>query len=830
MALSGTGPLVLRVFVRTEPTPGKYQLTPASNPVFDFLAPHNPVGHRFKDVPKVASNGVVSATKVGVYLFQVRVGKQFLVGRLQVHTQLQNWWFGNDSITTALDVNVAHAQPSIYARFTPGEPVDEVGDITGHGYVQLVSQEPNKVAIGAEGRLRGLVATPDEPEAVTIDGTFPGLPGKSVGAFVVDYDRPRDVREIRISDTSNVGEMQNILFLSEGFRQADLAESGSYSAIVESVVKDMFKLRRHEPYGMLQQRFNVFSRGEGWLQNGVTTGFRVTNRKTSQDQGFPIPYNGPIHPDDRNKPIYPMDEFVARVGLPIPGDKHDKRYFLQLWASQSLHDFKPEKVSDKLFDGWKEHHSKGILFARDTFFGFQIGRRWADRLFDASAQAVDPPASDDVSDPKLKPFIARVYGFYRTSATRALSLDPRRHPPELYAGPRQENPQTSFMRYVRGLRYETAAIGDVWVPSEVFKRSRGLIAVIVNDPLSGGTNINAKTVAVQTVDASQGVFYEDARSNEDPGVMRRNLPPQISFVPGRVTDVVTHEFGHSFNLADEYEDAGSTNDAPDAGSAVEKSADNVTRLGVVRVGTTRAIDAAKVKWTALPRIEKSARLVKASVDDAGRGIKVFIDPRRIRDWSGFKGTADRVYLRKIAPTALGVQLPLGTSPAEYVPELSVVDVDPSNGGLTLKGATMPQPSQYAGFAAGSLLYVPMKRSGQALSVVREDVLAFLKTTKKPMNSDPNHVDANTGPDIPLPIGGVDPGFLPRGLLGVYEGADHWPGGNYRPAGECKMRDQSALGDSGQFCHVCKWLIVNRVDPAWHAWLEDRFYPGRRLLP
>src|SRR5262245_56823045 len=170
-------PLRLRVDSRsrkgpTDPLPLAFTLVDCTAQcVFEFFAPHSPVGSRLDNCPTVdPTTGLVTATVPGVYLFQVRFGNHYHVGRLQVHNQVLGWWFGNGSITTALDANFAHAQPSIYASFTPDAGTDPVGDITGHGYVTLTSNHPARFVVTPAGRLRGVA----EGDA-TLPGEFLGV-------------------------------------------------------------------------------------------------------------------------------------------------------------------------------------------------------------------------------------------------------------------------------------------------------------------------------------------------------------------------------------------------------------------------------------------------------------------------------------------------------------------------------------------------------------------------------------------------------------------------------------------------------------------------------
>jgi hypothetical protein len=62
---------------------------------------------------------------------------------------------------------------------------------------------------------------------------------------------------------------------------------------------------------------------------------------------------------------------------------------------------------------------------------------------------------------------------------------------------------------------------------------------------------------------------------------------------------------------------------------------------------------------------------------------------------------------------------------------------------------------------------------------------------------------------------------------VYEGAWEQTAQYYRPTGLCKMRRRKETDEgkgNGSFCHVCRWLIVNRVDPNFHAFLDAMYFP------
>jgi hypothetical protein len=262
---------------------------------FKFFAPHNEPGKRFDGIPTCdPTTGVVTATAPGVYLFQVAIVDKVhpaigmvgsVVGRLQVHKELVDWWFGIDSITTALDPDIpldpqlqfGHAQPSIYARFEddPGTGTDPVGDITGHGYVKLTTDDPSKVAVRKWDRLQGL----DEGPA-TIKGSLPGGQAKPLAVQVVFYGKIRlELRSHFLrKGVEPVGEKFNVVFLAEGFSDTK-ADRDLFEQIVQRATTDMFEKPRHEPFHMLAESFNVFSVFTPSRQRNVTLGNRISDTR-----------------------------------------------------------------------------------------------------------------------------------------------------------------------------------------------------------------------------------------------------------------------------------------------------------------------------------------------------------------------------------------------------------------------------------------------------------------------------------------------------------------------------------------------------------------------
>ncbi|MEV6974066.1 M64 family metallopeptidase [Kitasatospora sp. NPDC093806] len=830
LSLSGTPPLKPVLLTRDAPAAGAVQFVLTPIPLtdwdIDFFAPHNTKGFRFTGIPVFdRSTGVITATTPGVFLFQAHTKTNHIVGRLQVHRSIVGWWFGNDSITTPLDRTLAHTQPSIYAKFSDDADVgtDLIGDITGHGYVQLApaAADSARIAVSPQGRVQGLVVSPTAPADTpwTLTGTLPGLgPPQDLKVRVIDYTAKYPVVQQQGGGLAGLDDKHNVLFLGEGFRAQDEAV---FDEIVTRAVHEMFEKPAHEPYGILRGSFNVFKAFAPSQQRALTCGFKIEDGYEEEvngevlGAGFPVPFNG-----DLGAGGYTVEELVQRVGLPMRGEH--RANLPDTWAGQDLKDFKKSMVGPALVERWKKQQSVGIPHARDTFFGLHLGARLADRSSGSGPPAEKPSATDPVNDEKVRTFVARLYEFYQNEPTRNVTLDPRRHPPELYLSASYVNPANTLLRFVKWLRLggSTIEVGEQWQPVDgVFRPSRGLIALIAYDDLAGGTNLNVRTVTAQSVGVQTSLGYVYA-SAADRRHLRRATPDRIEVDHDDVVQTVAHEFGHSFNLGDEYEYFGG--DGGGAAQTTEMSEDNLAARGFLHVAgePDDHINPDAVKWFKLPRIRTASALLQDSVNVTSpvRGVKLVVGPRNLAEWELARKEFSEVRLRAFGLLPpYGQQLPLPSKPQDYLEGLIVGAVLPGEGAIIVSRAgSQPFPT----FVKGSLAFVPLKdKQHRVLQVVEPKVLTFLQTSHLPMNQDRDTTKKNDKDDNPVAIPDFSPPCHAARLIGVYEGGNHYAEAYYRPTGRCKMRKSSV-----DFCHVCAWLIVNRVDPGSHALLDKDRYP------
>jgi hypothetical protein len=839
MALHGAGPLNLRVMLREHHAPPdlSFSLSDVTSTCnFDFFAPYQDTGKRLDNLPSVnPATGLVTAATPGIYLLQVRLNNRYIVARLQVHDTLLGWWFGNASLTVPVDTAFAHAQPSIYASFNAHPSgTDPVGDITGHGYVTLTAPAGTSVVVADFDRLRG-TAEGNALISGSLGGTIHGLP-----VTMVDYARTRDELDIvRVRNLAAPAEAHNMVFIGEGFRDTP-TDRTLFDRIVTKAVDDLFSKPRHQPYGLLEKSFNVWKAYQPSKEHGLTCAFRVNEAVVAPGppRGSPIPYEFRVTDTD----TYTVQALVKRVGLPRSNETDAVGVLLPKWNGQSLHDFDGAKVDAALVEAWKTQKPTGILEASDTFFGFRLGARPADRLSGVSVPIVLPPAADAPADVQLQPFIKRVYEFFEVDAARSVMLDPRRNALEVLANPAfDSNPGAPVMRYLSHLRWRKAphpAVGQEWLPdpaNATFKRSVGLVGILVNEGLTGGTNVCAGSMTLTAFGTVATVsFPSPGTAAERP--MRRALPADFKATIDEIIDTVAHEFGHSFNLADEYEEF----EGPDANARlqVDYSTDNVSHLGAVYHhgainpdGTVtlvdEQIDPARVKWFELLRMKVSSVLTIPAVVGGG-GMVLTIAPAQTAAWVAIKKKNPVAMLRARNFPASGQQLPLSVAATDIQVGLTLGAIDEAKGTIVVTGTGLP-PAGSPVFSAGALLFSPVLAPDFAPArVVERKVLGKMAATHVALNVDANNTKKNDKEDIPVDIDGYKPPCKAYKVIGLYEGAAHVTGRAYRPAGLCKMRTK-AEDDAGfsAFCHVCKWLIVNRVDASLHAILDDTFYPKAR---
>ena len=853
------------------PTEGRHDLTALTTDVhFDAFA------FGVEDVssilviepPDAQGRGRFVPRAPGTVLVQVRYldpGRpdkfEFLIARIRVHGQMDGWWFGHELADLAdpdspaatsvfKDAALAHTQPTVLALFDQrGLPTGGVvGDITGHGYVRLTSEDEAICAVDSTyaGRLRGV-----EVGATRVTGELP-LPFDDVPAQqplavrVIDLHRAPDsaLEPVKVDLAADPRSKANLVFLAEGFTD-DAADRQRFDEVVQRVKAELFSKPRHEPFRLLAGRFNVWSRYEPSRHRGITIGPELHDDAIAP--GTSMISMIPQTPATE-KLSHRVEELIGRVGLPDPDERRTLAELRAAWnqvgsVPRLVGYFDPD-VSDQTIEAWKRLRSLGVPVALDTTYGLHLRVRLGDRLSVEDSREVmraRPPGGP--ADGSLWTlFVRQLHTWFTFTHARTMSCDPRRYAPEYCrAAPRL------LVKYVSRLSdarqgSSFPAVGQLWDPKTTVEpsdrarhmSSAGLICIIVNANQTAGNAELGLSVFVSL--GSDGHFPNAAQL---PG--RRRLLFQGAEAPytvdqATVTDTVAHELGHShFQLGDEYEErialGGSETYDNLTGDVVKDDGD---------LNFPRAIDTDRIKWARLHRMVKADTVVRPTeieeVEEPGTGRRIIVTlaPGRATRWQKALEAGEPVYLRRLNMDH-GRQLPI--APGDLYEGLTI-EMIPDDRTLVLFA---PQGAQPVSFPPGSVVYIPKldPDTGFPVGLVSKRVLEYMRTTSyneadpsfprgvslsenfavgRPSESDP----PQDGRDVPPSIPGYVAPCQPHRVIGLYEGGDHVTRGAYRPAGACKMRGHDDGGSEGEFCFVCKYLQVNRVDPALHAELDEQY--------
>ncbi|HEU5060199.1 MAG TPA: M64 family metallopeptidase, partial [Kofleriaceae bacterium] len=628
----------------------------------------------------------------------------------------------------------------------------------------------------------------------------------------------------------------------------------------------LFDDRRHEPFHILRDQFNVWAHYAPSRHRGLTPGPQLTMRgmATEDDDELKTRYiPEPVLPLDKKKPGYSLKDLLRLVGLPrqdepgsVAGDVAARVAELRAIWSQAgslpaFMGYDDGMATPKVVEAWTNLRSRGIPLAVDTLYGLMQGSRWGDRESTSDERAdmrsqPGPAASDETR----AAFARRLHRWFDPErAVRSVNLDPRRYAPEYHrAGWNLFARLVSRLVDRRDPPDPDRRLGRVWDPDtpvesstdERRRSSAGLVCLLVNASRSGATAHHRYAVCLTL----GGRTHFPHASGPMSGRVRRldhGADADYAVDHRKRTDSLAHELGHSFyGFGDEYE-----SERGAAAVSVEVR-DNLTHADTVREeGTIESdalptpIDPERIKWAFLHRIEKADTVVRPTEIGASAGpgrssrIIVTLAPGRAETWRKALEDDALVYLRRLKELADGRRRQLPILDDDLYEELTIEAI-PDDHTVHLFG---DEPLDPQSFPAGSVLYIPKEdaASGMPLTLVHEKVIEHMRTSGLPLTENhfaPGDDDADDGKnsdpvqksrDVPPRIAAFASPCQEHKVLGLYEGGFTFTRQVYRPAGACKMRQHFAKDSQGEFCFVCKYLQVNLVDPGRHPEL-DKLYP------
>lgn len=801
-------------------------------------------------------NGQVTAATGAAAPFQnfnfIMTARQIIGGvgtletqiRVHVHRGVKKIWLTPETLSPRLGSD--EMRFTVLAQFDD----DTVGDITDWPQLTYTSAAPTKVkvlpasATVRKGTLSAVAANTDADITVKLvlstlsinlqaTGKAFALPswadaGKAAKVAFVDGGsgtRPDETDPDGSNPTSVrivVEKRTNVLFISDGF--TDAQESDFRQKVVDVIVNN--ELRSSEilqPFKLLEGVINYWSvflpsreQGVGVLGDQVVPG--AVPSLIAEDVPLPRP-----PPTLVSQPLT-LVEMIHAGGLPVPSQPAlttPAAWFADRIALYDLQ-FAPSEVDQVALDNWNLLQPRTLLNERNTAFGVahQERTRISSAREPSGRLVMDARRTTDAS---LETFLKNLkFGL---------------------------NPVTNVR----------AAVGETWAdfntsitPAE--GRDFGLVCFICRSSRRGGSWKSLFQMQGTTRMAYFSASTGGAEKSEVSVVTNGHAiaPPTVPlFSSPMVASVVAYGCARALGLNDE---AGDGHGAAPAPSSLSPFGENLQPEVVISnvIGGVRTINAPRIDWL-WPRVTKGVR-VKVDINFAG----TVVSPQ-LCDTNGTPKPAGNFLLFEYLDSApdpfpLGIEVrfrtsveKLGssfhwTSPKHDLRLLiplrvhkllqdKVVLSDPNPAGLQIN------PTMLVNAGVGALFTLSTTSAGVTNALIAPSILNHIDTSDGPLNAAPGPVPppnahvcmASNNPQKVMSPTNLPPGFkkpkkLPSraDLIGIYDGGGHVDCGVYRPAGRCRMRHR--INASLPFCQVCRYVIVDKVDPAFQGALDLLYAP------
>ncbi|HXU05067.1 MAG TPA: hypothetical protein VN903_29100 [Polyangia bacterium] len=657
---------------------------------------------------------------------------------------------------------------------------------------------------------------------------------------------PLTVRFIDGDGFNRLDEVTNVLILPDGFRDQD---EKIFDEFVRRLVGAFRSDRSADPYRrFLQNRsINFFSSFIPSREFGCSVFFEMA----------PV-VEGALYntlPNSVRPPVSAkgIEHLVYIVGLPVPADQNltindaitrwGKMFGDAFTATVPVSVLQPGPDPTKqpgLFALWKNLAGRTLAVEHDTAFGIGVGER--------------PNASTGTDLGSI--------GFNRFRATMA---DMRQHLSTTAIV------KDSFGTQIPAL-WKTPEPTDTGLTG---KDETHVIILAAGVPQVGTTHEDSVSIVGLGV-AIRPVFTRDfvpPPSSPPDGWRIVDVDPRepTAEVFKPLQGVVLHELSHTLFLDDEY---GGSDDPPSREVLFQTQiSGNIVLDSTVRGPDPvpgQPFDMTKTMWGAVPRI-RAAGVLTQTPEKMGSQYRITL---RRGHADAFKNLGlnpgdllllrARPLLRAIFilthpdphhPLAIPPDFTIGVSPA-----LAFQGFDSSGGsddallvtvagGATLSGAfNVPGPVP---FCNPVLLAPRVGADGKALTILSPAVAAHIAAVTSPTSRKPGvacvsidsigTIERDITEDPPDPARSMPASvinavtFLSK-VVGLYDKGATVDCGVYHPTGYCAMRNSSHTflqktspfirvfrgGGTREFCYVCRYLLIDAVDPTLHGEFDDQY--------
>jgi hypothetical protein len=624
--------------------------------------------------------------------------------------------------------------------------------------------------------------------------------------WAVETDLPRAVwidGNPRVLDGTRPPEdLPNVLFVSCGFLTDGTAadESGVFAAITDGIVQKMRTEKLLQPFGYLSDSINFWRLTIPGQDGGVSVRCEMyAAMRDGQLLAWRVPAADlPIGVEE-----WTLANLLYMAGLPVRADlalvcnKNTNQPVTSVAELQSLGagrlDF------SLLFQKWNAIMEPSL--ARNVLT--TVAREWlmmAERTFVDEVNNFPgimigtPPSASPHSDELLQ------YDYLRAGVDdfAFFLLD------HVTAAPRGNAPPITIRNPPGRI------LGNLW------NANRSFIVALSNVAFGRANRLGSVRVRLYLATQDQKGVISGLPVQV---VADRNslalapLPPR-HFVQADTWRTVVHELGHSFGLGDEYIEHAETF----RGAETDLDAyGNLTTPDTFLDSVHGTLNPLQIKWN-WHRIRFASVITQITRVGTSRRFELHIRPRPV-PWF----LKDDIVLLRSRQRLVVINRNTRVSAPYIIEQVSAA-------GDVLTVAPTQANTDLAGFVAGSIVYkpVPGASASQFLRLISPAAERIMQIAIKGTMTGAACVikDQMAHKDVvaqaPLkddPLGHVSSKNLPR-LVGAHFGGRGYACGVVHPSGHCMMRDSH--DDSSSFCHVCRYVLVEQVDPEKH-WLIDRDY-------
>ncbi|WP_203911540.1 M64 family metallopeptidase [Rhizocola hellebori] len=599
-------------------------------------------------------------------------------------------------------------------------------------------------------------------------------------------------------------DMHNVLFLPEGFvDDAGGADRKLFDEYVSKIITTLTTNPHTRPFDLLAHKFNFFSAWVPSPEKGCTflsevyPREMVSGHRRGRNLELPRPPATPL-PDSLGLP-----ELIFTVGPPNlrhdpPGSPAGTDASGRVHNWQTLYGPVPtEARTADSYDTWLSRNDRTLVNERNTAFHIAIGYR---------------PRIDRASMP---------------------SIDISAHPLRLH-----DDDLDKFLLHLRDDK-GTPLSDEEMSPWAEGGKDEAMIVLLCRTNRNAGANVIRGTTGTTarylciTLDDLSTVDYDERTDGNGCDLVPDPVPKDVGL---GAWGTIAHELAHPFTLDDEYGGRVGVLSAKDLKDV--KASNNVQERAALENASQQLVPK-DVKWR-WPRLHQAGVLADPSDDESavrpvpgstdrflltmakGHG-KAFADPE-----------VDIVKLRK----------PHLTPKPKYSDRLRVVDVQGDQLTVVLVAGSQLDPTDFGG---GDLVVAPVRgpdpdlqndQLGDDLELMHKVVFDRINDTHNPLNAeaDAAHNRAcGAEPKTPTPASNFAPGTRPARpklsyrLVGLYEGGHVLNCGVYHPTGQCMMNETTTFDAASKkrsitpFCSVCRYALVDEIDPHAHGVIDDEFY-------